>query len=496
MGARTLFLLILVGVAVGALAYLFDPVDLLTDPGGAPASSDTTAPSTTPPPGTTLPDRPTCVPPAASPIELSGSLAKQSVALSETLFSCADTVVISRPGVAGESVAVAVESEAPLLIYTPESADAVLAEIERLDPISILSTSPSLRLDRPMRVVDPRPPSDSPSRTVWFVRETSTDPVLMRLLAELAGASAVIGEHIDDLSAESSAALANAEEVITVGPGDPEFEWRLSVVRAGVTNPGGGVDLIDDTRFVALYGNPTTPALGVLGEQGPSAGLERLAPILEQYEADGVTAVPTFEIIVTVADAVPGDDGDYSAEMSVDLLRPWIDVAGDAGAYVLLDLQPGRTDFLTQAMLYEELLRLPHVGLALDPEWRLEPDQFHLRQIGSVDAAEINMVSDWLARIVREEALPQKMFLLHQFRLDMITDRPAIELHPELATVIQMDGQGPIGTKYETYASLTNQPDADRYWWGWKNFYDEDSPTPTPAQVLDLDPLPVYVSYQ
>ena len=88
------------------------------------------------------------------------------------------------------------------------------------------------------------------------------------------------------------------------------------------------------------------------------------------------------------------------------------------------------------------------------------------------------------------------MFLLHQFRLDMITNRESIDLHPELATVIQMDGQGPIGTKYETYAVLTRQPDADRYWWGWKNFYDEDSPTPTPAQVLDLDPLPVYVSYQ
>ena len=39
--------------------------------------------------------------------------------------------------------------------------------------------------------------------------------------------------------------------------------------------------------------------------------------------------------------------------------------------YVVLDLQPGRTDFLTQAKRYEPLLALPHVGLALDPEWRL-----------------------------------------------------------------------------------------------------------------------------
>ena len=58
----------------------------------------------------------------------------------------------------------------------------------------------------------------------------------------------------------------------------------------------------------------------------------------------------------------------------------------------MLDLQPGRTDFLTQAKLYAELLKQPHVGLALDPEWRLKPDQVHLVQIGSVSAEEINQM--------------------------------------------------------------------------------------------------------
>ena len=91
--------------------------------------------------------------------------------------------------------------------------------------------------------------------------------------------------------------------------------------------------------------------------------------------------VPAFEIIATVADSRAGDDGNYSNESPLDDLRPWIEAAGEAGLYVLLDLQPGRTDFLTQARLYEEFLRLPYVGLALDPEWRLGPDQFHLRAV-------------------------------------------------------------------------------------------------------------------
>ena len=109
-----------------------------------------------------------------------------------------------------------------------------------------------------------------------------------------------------------------------------------------------------------------------------------------------------------------------------DEIQPWLDAARAAGAYLLLDLQPGRTDFLTDARRYEELLREPDVGLALDPEWRLGPDQRHLEQVGSVDASEVNAVSAWLAGIVREEGLPQKLFVLHQFQLRMVTQpRPA-----------------------------------------------------------------------
>jgi hypothetical protein len=234
----------------------------------------------------------------------------------------------------------------------------------------------------------------------------------------------------------------------------------------------------------------------VLGEQGPQATLERMMPVVADYAADGALTVPTFEIIATVADAPAGDDGNYSAEMGPELIRPWVELANENDGYVVLDLQPGRTDFLTQAQLYEEFLRLPNVGLALDPEWRLGPDEFHLRQIGSVTAEEINSVSEWLAGLVRDEVLPQKLFIVHQFRFDMIENREQIALRPELATVIQMDGQGPLGTKYETFGALTGAPDAGRYAWGWKNFYDEDSPMATAAQVLDLDPLPVFVSFQ
>jgi hypothetical protein len=164
--------------------------------------------------------------------------------------------------------------------------------------------------------------------------------------------------------------------------------------------------------------------------------------------------------------------------------------------YVVLDLQPGRTDFLTQAKLYRELLMQPHVGLALDPEWRLKPDQVHMVQIGSVSAAEINSTANWLAELTRQNHLPQKILMVHQFRTDMITQRATLTTSwDELAVVIHVDGFGTSQAKNATWRTIRANPPAN-VWWGWKNFYDEDKPTFTPQQTAGIAPAPVFISYQ
>ena len=184
--------------------------------------------------------------------------------------------------------------------------------------------------------------------------------------------------------------------------------------------------------------------------------------------------MPAFELIATVASAEAGPDGDFSIESPLERLRPWVDAAAVAGLLVVLDLQPGRSDFLTQARRYEALLRQPHVGLALDPEWRLARRQRHLRDIGSVAADEVNRVGAWLAALTRRHALPQKLFIVHQFRLDMIRNRSRIRTHPELALLFQMDGQGTQRQKLATWRAITaGGPAGARF--GWKNFSDEDA---------------------
>ena len=276
------------------------------------------------------------------------------------------------------------------------------------------------------------------------------------------------------------------------------LEWKVRSARSGIQLPGGGQLLFAQHQFVALYGTPSTGVLGVLGEQDAAGAIQRARDVAAPYSAlTDKTVVPMFEIIATVAAGGPGTDGNYSNELSVDGLRPWVDAAAAAGLYVVIDLQPGRTDFLTQAKQYQSLLELPNVGLALDPEWRLGPDQVPLKQIGSVSAAEVNTVTTWLADLTNAKGLPQKMLVLHQFRPAMISDRSALDLsRPEIAVLIHADGQGSQGAKQATWANLHRDAPAGVHW-GWKNFYDEDLPMLSPEQTMGgVSPAPDLVTYQ
>jgi hypothetical protein len=324
--------------------------------------------------------------------------------------------------------------------------------------------------------------------------------------ARAAGARVVVTGGTDPrASADAVDALVarSTKSVVALGAdfaGAPDLDWETDTARTGTQLPGGGQVLFPARMMVALYGSPGSGALGVLGEQGIDASVERARQHAAAF--DGLVdrpVVPAFEIIATVASSAPGPDGDYSSESDPAALRPWVEAARDAGLYVVLDLQPGRADFRTQAKAYESLLELPNVGLALDPEWRLGPDQLPLQQIGSVGVDEVNGVGTWLADLTREHRLPQKLFVVHQFRVSTLADRERLDTsHPELAVMIHADGQGGQGDKQATWQALHEAPQpAGPLHWGWKNFYDEDHPMLTPQQTIDqVDPDPDLVTYQ
>jgi hypothetical protein len=92
--------------------------------------------------------------------------------------------------------------------------------------------------------------------------------------------------------------------------------------------------------------------------------------------------------------------------------------------------------------------------------------------------------------------LPQKLLVLHQFRLSMIGNEDSIHTrHDDLAIVIHMDGQGTPADKQQTWRAVTGA--APRHVFvGWKNFYTKDHPMLSPRQIMAKTPKPVMISYQ
>jgi len=446
--------------------------------------------------------------------------ATTAIAASRALFDQAPLVVVADAGDRSAVAAAAAQSArlaAPLLLIdaagqtTPET----LREIARLHSHTALALGkgiaeqlsgvPGLTVLPDPRGLRSSAPARPGNKIAVLVPADRNSPGVQAATASGKAAGALIVPVTGwDLRADPAAITALATHrplrVLAVGTEYgpvAQLADRVAVAETGVQLPGGGQVLFPGHRLVALYGDPNVAGLGALGQQDLPASIARVKKLAAAYRPlSDVPVVPTFEIIATVADSSRGSDGNYSAESEVADLRPWVQAASKAGVYVVLDLQPGRSNFLTQAKKYTELLQLPGVGLALDPEWRLEPDQIPLQQIGGVDAEEINSVITWLAALTKENRLPQKLLVLHQFQLAMIRAEPDLDYsREEVAVLIHMDGQGTPAQKDETWAAITGAaPKAIPL--GWKNFYRKDTTTLTPTQTMSKRPTPLMISYQ
>lgn len=273
----------------------------------------------------------------------------------------------------------------------------------------------------------------------------------------------------------------------------PDADSQVQAILAGRQLPRGGMSLLPEHRLVALYGHSSTPALGVLGEQPPEQAADRAVAVAQPFEAGGKPVLPAFEFIATVATAGPGPSGLYRARTDAAIIQRSLDAVRRVRGYMVLDIQPGRSDFLTESKVYEHFLVQPDVGLALDPEWRMGPDEKPGDRVGSVHASEINAVSAWLDDLVARHALPEKLLLLHQFQDQMIRDKHLLEARDGLAIAVQMDGFGTRSQKVATYSRTRMAPP---FFNGFKLFYDEDVDMYAPEEALRLDPVPDWFSYQ
>ncbi|HMH38137.1 MAG TPA: hypothetical protein VK584_14500, partial [Streptosporangiaceae bacterium] len=92
--------------------------------------------------------------------------------------------------------------------------------------------------------------------------------------------------------------------------------------------------------------------------------------------------------------------------------------------------------------------------------------------------------------------LPQKLLVLHQFRLSMIRDEHQLDTrHEDLAILIHMDGQGTRAEKQQTWQAISRAAPAGVFL-GWKNFYAKDHPMMSPQQTIARTPQLSMISYQ
>lgn len=258
--------------------------------------------------------------------------------------------------------------------------------------------------------------------------------------------------------------------------------------------PGGGRTIFPGRRVVGFYGNPAHDELGILGIGHPDKMARKLLRQARPYARKTRPVLPMMELISTVANAHPGDDGLYRRHETDRVIRRYLKAARRIDAILVLDIQPGKADFFRETVRLRKWLKEPDVGLALDPEWRVTGNQVPGRVIGSVTAREVNAVSAWLDMLTARRKLPQKLFILHQFTFGMLGDRDLIKPRENLAMVINADGFGGREVKSSKYEAF--QKGTPRFHEGFKLFYREDVGLMRPKSVLRLRPPPDVVVYE
>jgi hypothetical protein len=234
--------------------------------------------------------------------------------------------------------------------------------------------------------------------------------------------------------------------------------------------------------------------MGVLGRYDPEIVVAKLKEQADEYARLSDRPVqPALHMVAIVAQGSAGRDGMYRAQMPDSVIEEWIQLADRHGMLFILDLQVGRSTVQAEVTSVRRFLEYPHVHLALDPEFDMGPSQVPGQQIGGTDARHINWATDFLANLVVEHNLPNKILMVHQFMDHMITNKSSIRTDPRVDIVIDIDGFGGQAAKLSKYNYYQSEP---VQFAGIKLFYREDTDLLTPEQIMQLSPTPDFVIYQ
>jgi hypothetical protein len=272
---------------------------------------------------------------------------------------------------------------------------------------------------------------------------------------------------------------------------------RAASIEPAKELPRGGRTIFPDHRLVGFCGTPGAPALGELqgNLQAKAKALEARAATYGQSRK----VLPVFELIAVVVQGFPGADGKYRRRVDDSVVDRYLQGARQSRALLLLNIQPGQSDFLTEVKTFERYLREPDVGLALDPEWAMKPKQRPGQFYGQTTGETLNAVAAYLSGIVERFGLPEKALVFHEVIREVVKDEAAVAPYPGVVFIKSVDGLGPVHAKITTYGSLMKGKTTGVHA-GFKLFFDEDTRNGgrlmTATEVLALSPQPEYVMYE
>jgi hypothetical protein len=261
--------------------------------------------------------------------------------------------------------------------------------------------------------------------------------------------------------------------------------------------PRGGRTIFPEHRLVGFCGTPGAPALGPLDRNLPEKA-KKLEAQAAAYAQDR-KVLPVFELIAVVVQGAAGPDGKWRNRVDSSIVDRYLKAARETKALLLLNIQPGHSDFVTEVKHFEKYLREPDVGVALDPEWAMRKGQKPGVYYGQTTGAVIDEIATYLSGIVKDGDLPEKALVFHQVNRAVLKDEAAVKPHTGVVVIKSVDGLGPKGMKLATYALLMQGMPSGVHP-GFKLFFDEDTRNGgrlmTPKEVLALVPPPEYVMYE
>lgn len=306
------------------------------------------------------------------------------------------------------------------------------------------------------------------------------------------------GTTTEETSYEPIDTTAYNQKLISLANGDTTGKWPVK----NQPYPLAGA-ILPHSRIVAFYGNLYSKRMGALGEYAPKEMWAKLNKEVKAWEtADPTTPViPALHYIAVVAQGDAGKDGKYRFRMPEKQIDSVFTISrmGPENTLIFLDIQVALSKIQDELPLLEKYLKLPNVHLGIDPEFSMKTGAKPGTKIGTFDAVEINYCSQYLAKLVKDNNLPPKVFVIHRFTQGMVTNYKNIKLHPEVQIVIDMDGWGEPELKKGTHRNYIHKEPVQ--FTGFKLFFKNDlkkSPNRmlTPEELLKLKPQPIYIQYQ